>query len=218
MSSLPPLDLPDPTSLTKIVTCTVEGVLEEEDLLALVAGQAEGKPPAALEDPTNLAKIRERHHGVARQIAAGYSQTLVARICGYTDGYLSVLLNNPAMQELVEMYRLQHASSTQLIAESLRTVGLKALEKLNDKLEADEITDTHELVGVAKLGLDRAGHGPTSTQHTISEHHLIDHAQLKKLNDEARAQSKGYIVPVREVRAALAPPAPLEQESGDEDS
>lgn len=206
------LNLPDLASVAKIVTCTIEGVLEPEDLLALVPGKVAGvaKELVEMEDPTNLKRIRERHHGVARNIAAGMSQTLVASMCGYTDSYLSILLNNPAMRELVEMYRQQHNSSALLIAEKLRGVGLKAVDKIDERLDAGEVEDIHELAAIAKLGFDRSGHGPTSTSVHIKENHIIDHVKLAELNARAKQGSRAYIVPVSEIRAALAPPSPIE--------
>lgn len=215
------LNLPDMGSVPKIVTCTIEGVLEPEDLAALVSGPVEGATPAVpkeVEDPTNLKKIRERHHGVARNIAAGMSQSLVASMCGYTDSYLSILLNNPAMQELVGLYRQQHNSSAVLIAEGLRSVGMKAVERIAERLDEEgegAVTDIHELTAIAKLGLDRSGHGPASTTTVVKEDHIIDHAKLLELNQRAKSASREYIVPVAEVRAALTPPTIVEAEFTD---
>jgi hypothetical protein len=198
------LDFSSVETAPRIITCTIEGILEPDDLAALADGSLVGEAgPKEVEDPSNLKRIRERHHSLARLVASGMSQDLVASICNYTPSYVSILLNNPAMKELVEHYRIINGNSSTVIAERLRTVGLKALETLNDKLDNEEITDTHELAAVAKLGLDRAGHGPTSTTHTVSETHLIDHARIAELNERARAGSREFIVPVSSVRAAL---------------
>ena len=122
------------------------------------------------------------------------------------------------MRELVDFYRLQHSHSAQLIGEKLRTVGMKALERLDEKLDALQIDDVNELANVAKLGLDRAGHGPSSTQHNVTEHHVIDHATIQALNQKARESSKELIIPIREVRqAVLAPPAEVRGEDGQDD-
>jgi hypothetical protein len=212
------LVLPDITLVPKIITATVEGVLEESDLRELLMGQggeeqaAEGKAsktPAPeflpVEEPTDLKRLRERHHSVARLVAKGMQQSLVASITGYTQSYLSVLLNAPAMRELVEMYRIQNGSAAEVIGERLKTVGLKAIDKIEDKLEAEDLS-AFELATIAKLGLDRSGHGPSSTQHTIQETHLVDHAELARLNKAALQRSAEVIVPMSEVRKALPSP------------
>lgn len=192
-----------------IVTCVVEGHLEESDLreLMLSVEKVAGEPIED-EDPSDLKKIRERHQSVARMMASGLTQRMVAKLCGYTESYLSILLNNPAMQELIELYRIQAGSAAQLIGEKLRSVGLKAVEKLEAKIEADELNN-NELLGAAKLGLDRGGHGPQSKQHVVREEHVFDHTELAARNRAARARDAQRIVPASEVRGAL--PAPKEQ-------
>jgi hypothetical protein len=207
MSGLHNLDLDAVGPIGTIVTCTVEGILEAEDLASLLGGGQEAgdehapMPSAAiqeLDDPGNLKKIKEKHHSVARLLAQGLQQELVATITGYTAPYLSVLLNNPAMKELIEMYRLQHGSAAQVIGERLRTVGGRALEKLSDKI--DSIEDVNELIGIAKLGLDRSGHGPQSTSKVVEEHHLIDHARIQELNQKARAGSRELLIPLEQAK------------------
>lgn len=195
------------------VTCTIEGVLEESDLRELsLRGEttAAPAPPAFPEDPADLARIKERHHHVARLIANGLTQRLVATICNYTESYLSVLLNNPAMQELVELYRIQQGASVAVITEKLKTVGMKALEALDEKIDGGSLNN-QELLAAAKLGLDRSGHGPASKTHHVDERHIIDHAELSRINARARERSKNHIVPAAEVRAALPAPEPKEQ-------
>lgn len=210
------LDLSD-INTPRIITCTVEGILDEEDLLELVQGH--GSSPAAgaslpveVDDPSDLKRVREKHHHVARLVAGGMPQRMVASLTGYTESYISILLNNPAMQELLEFYRIRNGQAQELVTEKLRTVGLKALERLDEKLDTDGL-DANALLGVAKLGLDRAGHGPTQKSIAVTETHIVDHAELARLNNEARKGSSGYIVDVAEVRKA-ALPAP---EKGDDD-
>lgn len=196
----------------RVITCTVEGIVDEDDLRMLAGGRevvaaeavaAGTPPPAEVEDPSDLKRLREKHHSVARQIAAGTPQSLVATICGYTESYLSILLNSPAMQELVAMYRMQQGAAAEVISEKLRTVGMKALEKLDAQMDSTEGLDAQALLGVAKLGLDRSGHGPSSTQRNINENHQIDHAALAEQMRRARGADRELIVPVAEVRAVL---------------
>lgn len=196
-----------------IVTCVVEGHLEESDLreLALSTRPSEADNEAD-DNPADLKKIREKHHSVARMVASGLTQRMISQLCGYTESYLSILLNNPAMQELVEMYRIQQGAGSQIIAERLRTVGLKALEKLETAIEGGKMSN-QELLSASKLGLDRSGHGPQSTQHVVQETHIIDHAEIMRRNEDARARSASRIVPSAEIRALAAPVETLPQET-----
>jgi len=184
-----------------MTTCTIEGALEAEDLRELALGPGDATPDE--DNPNDLKKLREKHHHVARLVADGLSQRLIANICGYTESYISILLNAPAMQELVELYRIQNGAAVQIATEKLKTVGLKALEKIESKIESDEMSNL-ELLSAAKLGLDRSGHGPQSKQALVSEHHIIDHARLQELNAEARRRNAEYIVPQDDIREAIA--------------
>lgn len=205
------LDLADITP-RKIITCTIEGIVDEDDLRLLASGASlqsehlngDSTMPRheEVDDPASLKRVREKHHSVARLIATGMSESLVATISNYTPQYLSVLLNNPAMEELIATYRLQNGQQAQVIGEKLRSVGLRAVEKLEGKM--DEM-NASELTAVAKLGLDRSGHGPSSTQRNVNENHQIDHASLLALNRRAREDSKEFIIAVADVRQSLLP-------------
>lgn len=202
------LILPDISAQAQIITCTIEGIVEEDDLRELLAGPVSNSaagtptPSPALDDPSNLSKLRERHHNVARLIAKGMTQRLTATLCGYTESYLSILLNNPAMQELIDLYRIQQGAASEVIVEKLKTVGTKALEKLEEKLDADQL-DNNALIQTAKLGFDRSGFGPQSKQTVETETHVYDHAKLEELNRAARQRNSSRVVSVQDVRKAL---------------
>lgn len=219
------LVLPDISAEPKIITCTIEGVLEEDDLRVLTTGvpaeskksgdkESSGPIPEFLpvEEPIDLVRIRERHHSVARLEASGMRRSLIASITGYKEAYLSTLMNAPAMRELVDFYRIQRGAAAEVVTERLKTVGLKAIDKIEDKLEQEDV-GVFELAAIAKLGLDRGGHGPTSKQHIVSENHLVDHAELKRLNDAALQRSAETIIPMSEVRKAI--PAPADYQAPD---
>ena len=220
MSDLDNLHIPETLKqITPIITCTIEGILEPEDIRRLlVPTVGDGGPPPSLhvepEDLNDLKKIREKHHSLARAVASGIPQGMAGRICGYSESYVSVLLGSPAIKELVEMYRVQNGSASAVISEKLRTVGLKAVEKIDERLEADveNKIDLTVLKEIAKLGLDRAGHGPSSTHHVIEE--KVDHVKIAELNLRARERSAQFIVPVHEVRQAVLP-APSSDDSNE---
>lgn len=173
-----------------IITCTIEGVLEPNDLALQI--EKRGQTRLAPSSGEQVERIKEKHHALARYIAGGLEQKTAARLVGYTPAYVSTLLDSPAMQELVGHYRARHENAHEAITEKLRTVGLGAIEKLEEKLEENAL-DANQLLGLAKLGLDRGGHGPTSTQKQQSETHFFDHAELARLQREARRGSKDYI-------------------------
>lgn len=199
--SLPPID-----AFTPIITCNIEGILEINDLEIFTSRPpAEEKP--AVED---LKNVKEKHHMAARMKAQGMSQTLIASLAGYTESYLSVLLNNPAMDELVAYYRAQVSNAADSIAEKLRSTSMRAVEKLSEKMDSDAGLSENALLGLAKLGLDRSGHGPSSTQHTINEQHVFDHAHLRELNNQALRGSREYIIKPEDMRPSL--PAPAEDD------
>lgn len=205
--------IPEGAVPAPMVTCVVEGILEEADLRELTLSTKLGAEPIAEEEnPADLKKIREKHHSVARMIAGGLQQRMVSQLCGYSESYLSVLLNNPSMLELVELYRIQLGASATIVTEKLKTVGLKAIEQLEERVDEGKMS-TNELTGVAKLGLDRGGHGPQTKHHNVNEDHLIDHAELTRLNHEARQRSASHIVPASEVRAALPSPESIDSET-----
>lgn len=190
--------------LRPMVTSTIEGILDEDDLAELAAGYGPGDVRPDDDNPADLKKIREKHHGVARLVSEGLSQRLVAQICGFSETYISILLNNPAMVELVEMYRIQAGSAIKVATDKLKSVGMKALEQLEEKVDAGGMNAT-ELTGVAKLGLDRGGLGPQTKAHHVIENHNIDHAEIAKLNAEARRRNAALIVDVKDVRKAIEP-------------
>lgn len=197
-----------------IVTCTIEGILDADDLRQIVGNALAPTEHTVPEEdnPHDLKKLREKHHSVARMIAGGMQQRMVAMISDYSESYLSVLLGSPAMQELVEMYRIQNGTNAQLVIEKLQTVGVTALEKLSERLDKNELNN-NELLQTAKLGLDRADFGPSSKRHVVNENHSFDHTKLKELEAEARRGSAAHIVPTSEVRKAL--PKPRDEDGSD---
>jgi hypothetical protein len=52
-----------------------------------------------------LQRITDRHHSLARLLAAGTTDTEAALITGYDISRISILKNSPAFQELLALYR-----------------------------------------------------------------------------------------------------------------
>jgi hypothetical protein len=221
-----PLDLSAALAITRPV-CTVEicGVLEAADLAtslqrgdgspSQVATSGGDLPPTpqgrhGMEEtaPGDLKKLRAKHHSVARLIASGLNQRMVANLSGYTESYLSILLGSPSMAELVMMYQQQLGSRHDILAERLRTVADEAVGEIEERLDdptARQSMEVGDLLGIAKLGLDRSGHGPSSSTHITGEQHIFDHAELRKRDKEARGQSADRIID--QAPPSLPPPS-----------
>jgi hypothetical protein len=185
------------------VTCTIEEVLQPEHIAEYLskAGQLTTTDKS---DEKDVATLRARHHSVARLLASGMPEGVIAEITGYDNAYISVLKSNPSMVELVNHYRSPNNAVVEVIAEKLRTVGHAALNRLSDEIQD---MDHNSLIAVAKLGVDRSGNGPMSK--VAHEHtHLLDPEKIAALADTARRKSADRIVNVSALRRAL--PAPRE--------
>lgn len=199
MDDLENLILPtiDDLEAAKIITCTIVGIVEESDLVGILEGAVpdDGQPPAPKPVPVDTSPkvLREKHHSVARLVAQGLTQDLVAELSGYTPSYLSTLLGSPSMAELVSFYRAQNGNAAEVIGENLRRVGGIAVAKLEAKLDGD--LDVSELVSIAKLGLDRSGHGPTQKVDHNHQHTVVAPDHLEQLNAQARSASRQRILP-----------------------
>jgi hypothetical protein len=194
------LDLSE-VAVQQVITCTIEGFLEPSDLAQLI-GAGASEPTAKAQtaaEGIDIARLRERHHSVARLIANNFAQNIVCQITGYTDAYLSTLLKNPAMQDLIGHYRAQHNNAAEVVGEKLRTTAMRAVEALSDRLDegsdSENALSNNDLIALAKLGLDRSGHGPTSTQINKNLDVVVDYAELAKLNRAAKATEDDLLLP-----------------------
>jgi hypothetical protein len=194
------------------VTCVVEFSLLPEHLADYV--DQHGKLASAQKgDEKDVQALRARHHGVARLLAEGVPEGVIAEMTGYTAAYISTLKNTPAMIDLVAFYRSPKNETAKVIGERLRTVADMSLELIEQRLETKggEISIS-ELTAVSKLGFDRSGHGPQSTVHNIEEHRLVMPEELVELSRNARARDRSKIVDVSAVRGVLPSPEKLEAE------
>lgn len=196
-SALAGLDLSTLPEVRQIITCTIEGFVEPSDLAALASAKPQMPQGGNAGD---LKRIKEKHHHVAQLIAGGMTQSLVCTIVGYTDAYLSTLLNTPSMQELVAHYRSSHTAAHEIMTRKLQVLSHRALDGLDDQLSSGEL-DVHGLLGIAKLGLDRSGFGPRSTVVAHSEQHIIDHAELMRLQRNALSASADDIIDIQALPA-----------------
>src|SRR4051812_3928748 len=74
------------------------GPVEQADLALLAT---EGRTPAA----SPGVKLKDRHHSVARLLAAGHKPWEVCAMTGYSASHMSILQGDPAFEELLAHYR-----------------------------------------------------------------------------------------------------------------
>lgn len=192
-----------------IVTCTVEDVLTEADVSAYV--EKSGQLPAVKSDEKDVQTLRAKHHQVARLLALGLPEGIVAHLTGYSEGWLTTLKNSPSMIELIAHYRLPGDNAAAIIGEKLRFLADLSLEKAIEAVQADEF-DFNQLLAAIKLGADRSNNGPMSKLGVEHIHHLDDES-VRKIAETARRVNQSRIVDVQAVRQSL--PAPERKPDAD---
>ena len=114
-----------------------------------------------------LKRIGSRHHMLARLLAEGNKPGVCAAITGYDNARISILQNDPAFKELVEFYRATADAAFRDMHEHLAGMSADALNELRQRLEDDpEDFSVNQLMELLKVGADRTGFGPQSTQNT----------------------------------------------------
>jgi hypothetical protein len=134
--------------------------LEESDL-HLAAQPGRGSLPTA---HLSLANIKERHHTIARLLAAGESHVTISAITGMSPSRISILANDPAMLELVAHYRATEVAPIYRdLHERLSSISLDAASILQERMEEEpEKMTSGLLVKIVEMSADRTGHGPMS--------------------------------------------------------
>lgn len=198
-------------SQTKVpaVTCTIEGELTEADLAEYCAQV--GDLPATKSDEKDLATLRAKHHQVARLLALGLPEGLIAELSGYTAPYISTLKQSPAMIELVSHFRAPGDNATRVMSEKLRLLADMSVEQLIAKIQAGD-ADINQLLAATKLGADRSNNGPMA-KIDHSHTHSLNPEQVAQLAQSARKRNAERIIPIEQVRQSL--PAPKQEGDGD---
>jgi len=127
--------------------------LEENDLLAL-AENRETKP-------SELVRLSERHHAVARYLAQGIEPGIVAAIVGLRPARISQLQADPLFAATLELHREKQNTQVDTFMEALRGLSSDAVSQLVQRLEdAPEGFKNTELMDLMKLTADRIGYAP----------------------------------------------------------
>ena len=110
-----------------------------------------------------IKEFRERHHALARLIAEGRKPGEAAILQRYSQSRMSVLLADPAFQELVSHYRTIVNEEFVDFQAKLSELALDAAMILQSRMEEspDDMSDALVLQ-IVQVGADRTGHGPSS--------------------------------------------------------
>lgn len=147
------------------VTAVQVRELDESDLLLLQDEKGVKAPP--------LKRLSDRHHSLARCLASGMEEGNAAIVCGYDSSRVSVLKADPAFQELLAFYRADVTDKYLDMHGVLAGLSLDAAMELRERLEADMQADDKtvslpQLMELVKLGADRTGFGPQSSQVNVN--------------------------------------------------
>lgn len=116
-----------------------------------------------------LKRLSDRHHALARNLASGMGVGEAAIVCGLSLSRVSILQSDPAFIELLDFYRTGVTEVYRDVHEKLAGVASAALDELQDRLEDEpEKLSVGHLIEVTKLGADRTGHGPQSSQTSLN--------------------------------------------------
>lgn len=145
--------------------------------------------------PLPIKRISERHHALARALASGTPSGEAAIVVGLTPSRVSILLSDPSFKELIEFYRTKVEAQYIGMHEALAGLSKDAVMELQRRIEEepDEVT-TNMLVEITKLGADRTGFGPKSTQDVNVNVGLS--ARLQEARERVNARKMLDITPV----------------------
>lgn len=90
--------------------------------------------PANIEPPS-IQRITDRHHALARLLAAGVKEGEAALIVGYELSRVSILKNSPAFQQLLDLYRKEAQAEFVSVLDHMAGLSRDALLTLRERLE-----------------------------------------------------------------------------------
>lgn len=135
-------------------TAEVTRELTKTDILA-----ASGLRDAPATQP--IAKLRERHHALARALALGVPLVEAAAVTGYTTARIQQLQQDPAFTELITFYRSQVDAKQLDLVDRMASLAADAVLELHERLEENpDSFENDDLVSLVKAVADRSGYGP----------------------------------------------------------
>ena len=120
-----------------------------------------------------VSELKPSHHAVARYFAVGLLAVDVARVTGYSQVTLSLLMKSPAFQELLHFYRDEANQAAYDVGEKINLMTNDTLAELHQRvLQTPENLSTDFLRKLATDLMDRhpEGHAPVHRSVTKSVH------------------------------------------------
>ena len=107
----------------------------------------------------SLKKITDRHHALARLLAAGMSEGDAALTLGYDNSRVSIIKQSPAFVELLAVYREEVNREFATILDHMAGLSKDALLELRERIEDDPGKfSNRELLSITTDMVDRS-HG-----------------------------------------------------------
>jgi hypothetical protein len=119
--------------------------------------------PTAARTGTQLRRLRDSHHKIAKLIADGLDPAEVSQISGYSLSRVYVLSNDPTFRELVSFYRENKDKEYTDFHARMASFATDAVQELHARLDEEPDKMTNEfLADIVKTLADRTGHAPVS--------------------------------------------------------
>lgn len=134
--------------------------LSAAEVAALPSNKAQRTPGAPLRA---IAKVKARHHEIARLIAAGAKDVEISEALGLSGGTLYRLRRSPAFQQLLFSYMAARDQEAISMSERIAHGAALALDRVSALLEdEDSQVSVGQLTSLTQMLLDRAGFNPTT--------------------------------------------------------
>lgn len=168
----------------KELTAEVARELEPADL-ALLSAARDSKPP-------EIKRLSDRHHALARLLAAGTPESEAAIILDYTVNRISILKSSPAFQELVAFYRESVDRQFVGVLDHMAGLSRDALLEIRDRLEdSPDAFSNKELLAIVNDMADRTGAPRKKEVEQTVTHNLGD--RLEQARARARERLRANI-------------------------
>lgn len=164
---------------SKAIEASVVRALAPSDLALLASERGTVSRP--------IARLRDRHHSLARCLARGMTNAEAAIITGYDPSRISVIKGDPSFKELLEYYRAEENQALADFTQRATDLTLTAMDALQEALEDEENPMPASMVlEVAKFAADRTGHAPVTKSLNVNVN-----ADLGNRLDAARKRLRG---------------------------